>query len=51
MNQTLSVGRMKSLMVNAHYLMRIIRVFGKESNMTLNTKLVKDLFGAADIVA
>lgn len=50
-NPALSVGRMKSLMVNAHYLMRIIRVFGKESHMTLNTKLVKDLFGAAAIVA
>lgn len=47
----LSVGRKKSLMVNAHYLMRIIRVFGKKTNMTLNIQLVKDLFGAAAVIA
>lgn len=51
LDPNLSIGRMKSLMVNAHYLMRIIRVFGKETDMTLNTKLVKELFGAAAIVA
>lgn len=47
----LSVGRLKALMVNAYYLERIIGVFEKNPNMTLNDKLVKDLFGAAAEVA
>ena len=47
----LSVGRLKALMVNAYYLERIIEVFEKNPNMTLNDKLVKELFGAAAEVA
>lgn len=47
----LSVGKLKALLVNAYYLERIIDVFDKETNMTLNTKLVKELFGAAAALA
>lgn len=50
-NQDLSIGKLKSLMTNAHYVNRIIGAFEKESNMTLNTKLVKELFGVAAFVA
>jgi hypothetical protein len=42
---------MKSLMVNTYYLKRIIGVFEKDPNITLNTKLVKELFGVAAKVA
>jgi hypothetical protein len=47
----LSIGKLKALMVNAHYLNRIIGVFEKDSNMTLNTKLIKELFGVATDIA
>lgn len=47
----LSIGKLKALMVNAHYLKRIIDVFEKDPNMTLNTKLIKELFGKAAEVA
>jgi hypothetical protein len=47
----LSIGKMKSLMVNTYYLKRIIGVFEKDPNITLNTKLVKELFGVAAKVA
>lgn len=43
----LSVGRMKALMVNAYYLQRIIGMFEKQTNMTLNINFVKELFGFA----
>lgn len=47
----LSIGKMKSQIVNQYYLKRIIDVFDKDPNMTLNTKLVKDLFGCATFIA
>lgn len=50
-DSSLSIGRLKSLMVNGYYLQRIIRVFEKDPNTTLNAKLVKELFGAAAFVA
>lgn len=50
-DHSLSIGRLKSLMVNGFYLQCIIRVFEKDPNTTLNAKLVKELFGAAAFVA
>lgn len=46
-DSSLSIGRLKSLMVNGYCLQRIIRVFEKDTNTTLNAKLVKELFGQA----
>lgn len=43
----LSIGQIKSLMVNAHYAKRIFDACGLDPNMTLNAKLVKELFGIA----
>lgn len=42
---TLSIGQIKSLMVNAHFIKRFFDVSGIDPNSTLNAKLVKDLFG------
>ena len=47
----LSTGRLKALMGNAYYIQRIICVFEKQPNMTLNTKLFKELFKIAEQVA
>ncbi len=47
----LSIGKLKSLMVNAYYLQRIICVFERQPNMTLNTKLFKELFKIAEQAA
>lgn len=47
----LSIGKLKSLMVNTYYLKRILCVFEKQPNMTLNTKLVKELFKIAEQAA
>lgn len=44
---TLSVGQIKSLMVNAHFIKRFFDVSGIAPNSTLNAKLVKELFGIA----
>lgn len=51
LNESLSIGRLKSLMVNAYYLERILSRFGNALNMTLNDKLVNELFGIATYVA
>ena len=40
-----SIGQIKSLMVNAYLLQRIICVSGIDPNTILNAKLVKELFG------
>ena len=48
---SLSIGRLKSMMVNAYYLERILLRFGHDPNMALNDKLVKELFGIAADVA
>ena len=40
-----SIGQIKSLMVNAHFIKRFFDLSGIDPNMTLNAKLVKDLFG------
>lgn len=45
---TLSIGQIKSLMVNAHFIKRFFDVSGIDPNSTLNAKLVKDLFGVTD---
>lgn len=48
MRQTdMSIGQIKSLMVNAHMLQRFFSVFGIDPNNDLNAKLVKELFGFA----
>lgn len=47
----LSIGRIKSLMVNAHFLKRFFCVSGIDPYSTLNTKLVKELFGYEASVA
>ena len=45
----LSIGQIKSLMVNAHMLLRFFNVFGIEPKTALNAKRVNELFGwAAD---
>lgn len=41
----LSIGQIKSLMVNAHFLKRFFDVSGIDPNSTINAKLVKELFG------
>lgn len=51
LDTSLSIGRLKSMMVNAYYLERILSRFGNSPNMTLNDKLVKELFGIAAEVA
>lgn len=51
LDASLSIGRLKSMMVNAYYLERILSRFGNEPNMALNDKLVKELFGIAADVA
>ena len=43
----LSIGQIKSLMVNAHMLQRFFSVFGIDPNTALNAKRVKELFGLA----
>lgn len=42
-----SIGQVKSLMVNAHFIKRFFDLSGIDPNKTLNAKLVKDLFGLA----
>jgi hypothetical protein len=42
-----SIGQIKSLMVNAHFIKRFFDLSGIDPNKTLNAKLVKDLFGLA----
>lgn len=42
-----SIGQIKSLMVNVHFLKRFFDVSGIDPNKTLNAKLVKELFGLA----
>ena len=43
----ISIGQIKSLMVNAHLLLRFFSVFGIDPNTALNAKRVKELFGLA----
>ena len=43
----LSIGQIKSLMVNAHMLQRFFGVFGIDPNKALNAKRIKELFGIA----
>ena len=47
----MSIGKLKSLMVNTYYLQRIICVFEEQPNMTLNTDLFKELFKIAEHAA
>ena len=42
-----SIGQIKSLMVNAHFIKRFFDLSGIDPNKTLNAKLVKELFGLA----
>ena len=42
-----SIGQIKSLMVNAHFIKRFFDLSGIDPNETLNAKLVKELFGLA----
>lgn len=42
-----SIGQIKSLMVNAHFIKRFFDLSGIDPNKTLNAKLVKELFGVA----
>lgn len=42
-----SIGQIKSLMVNAHFIKRFFDLCGIDPNKTLNAKLVKELFGFA----
>ncbi len=42
-----SIGQIKSLMVNAHFLKRFFDLSGIDPYKTLNAKLVKELFGLA----
>lgn len=42
-----SIGQIKSLMVNAHFIKRFFDLSGIDPNGTLNAKLVKELFGLA----
>jgi hypothetical protein len=44
---SLSIGQIKSLMVNAHFLKRFFDVSGIDPNSTLNAKLIKEIFGMA----
>lgn len=44
---TFSIGQIKSLMVNAHFLKRFFDLSGIDPDKTLNAKLVKELFGIA----
>lgn len=44
-NMPISIGQLKSLMVNLYYAKRFFDVFGIDPNSTLNAKLVKELFG------
>lgn len=44
---TLSIGQIKSLMVNAHFIKRFFDLSGIDPYKTLNAKLVKELFGLA----
>lgn len=44
---TLSIGQIKSLMVNAHFIKRFFELSGIDPQATFNAKLVKDLFGLA----
>ena len=43
----LSIGQIKSLMVNAHFIKRFFDVSVIDPQTTLNAKLVKELFGLA----
>lgn len=43
----LSIGQIKSLMVNAHFMKRFFDMSGIDPNKTLNAKLLKELFGLA----
>ena len=43
----LSIGRLKALMVNAYYAQRIIDVFEKNPNTTLNHETINQIFGFA----
>lgn len=42
-----SIGQIKSLMVNAHFIKRFFDMSGIDPNKALNAKLVKELFGFA----
>lgn len=42
-----SIGQIKSLMVNAHFIKRFFDLSGIDPNKTVNAKLVKELFGLA----
>lgn len=44
-NMPFSIGQIKSLMVNAHFIKRFFDLSGIDPNKTLNAKLVKLLFG------
>ena len=46
-----SIGQIKSLMVNAHFIKRFFELSGIDPYTTLNAKLVKELFGLAADVA
>lgn len=46
-----SIGQIKSLMVNAHFIKRFFVLSGIDPYTTLNAKLVKELFGLATDVA
>ena len=50
-NTSLSIGRIKSLMVNAHFIKRFFDASGIDPNSTLNIKLVKELFGCEALAA
>lgn len=42
---TLSIGKIKSLMVNAYFVKRFLDMSGIDPNITLNVKNVKELIG------
>ena len=46
-----SIGQIKSLMVNVHFIKRFFDLSGMDPYKTLNAKLVKELFGLATGVA
>lgn len=50
-NQDLSIGRLKSLMSNTHFMQRIIRMCGIRPNPALNRKLNKHILGIDDNAA
>ena len=46
-----SIGQIKSLMINAHFIRRFFELSGIDPYKTLNAKLVKELFGIVTDVA